>query len=342
MPPVSAQFTAGELTNVMSRYDVGAIYQMTPLSGGNRRAPKMVIISAKGKFLLKRRPKTRDDLSRVGLAHAVQTHLTQHRFPVTKLVRDRKGERTLLRTGHHIYELFKFVTGARYDGSVEATVEAGRRLAKLHQHLADFSCEFEPSTGSFHDSASVRRYLKLAGGAKGAQPDKKVKATAEILMTLYNSSSTRVNQLGFDSWPLQIVHGDWHPGNMLFSGHKLAAVLDFDSLRLAPTPTDLANGMLQFSIVAGRPKPADWPAYLDQAKLVRFFSGYHAVIRPTKNQLRSLLDLMIETMIAEAILPIAATGTFGSFGGVDFLKMIQRKAKWIDRNRKTLSQAIGA
>ena len=159
-------------------------------------------------------------------------------------------------------------------------------------------------------------------------------------MCLYNESSTRVNQLGFDSWPQQVVHGDWHPGNMLFSQHKLVAVLDFDSVKVAPTVTDLANGMLQFSIVGDRPNPADWPDYLDQARLVQFLQGYRQIIQLDKNRLASLLDLMIETIIAEAVLPVATTGFFGNLSGLDFLKMINRKAQWLDKNRQTLNEAM--
>ena len=51
---------------------------------------------------------------------------------------------------------------------------------------------------------------------------------------------------------------------------------------------------------------------------------------------------MIETMIAEAVLPIAATGFFAHLSGYDFLKMIQRKTEWLKKNRKKLTQAIEA
>ncbi|MBA7517746.1 Crotonobetainyl-CoA reductase [subsurface metagenome] len=165
---------------------------------------------------------------------------------------------------------------------------------------------------------------------------------ADALTGLYNSSSVRVNELGFDSWAEQVVHGDWHQGNMLFSKNKLTAVLDFDSVKIAPPVTDLANGMLQFSIVGDRPNPADWPGYLDQAKLVQFLDGYREVIKLDKHKLDSLLDLMIETMIAEAVLPVAATGFFGNLTGLDFLKMIQRKAEWLNKNRKKLTEAISS
>ena len=62
--------------------------------------------------------------------------------------------------------------------------------------------------------------------------------------------------------------------------------------------------------------------------------------RLDENRLNSLLDLMIETMIAEAVLPIVATGFFGNLSGLDFLAMICRKAEWIDDNRETLMEAI--
>ena len=340
MPRGGAHFSSEELAQVLSHYDVGVIHEAKPLAAGSKRAPKMVISSEQGKFLLKRRPRGKDDLYRVAFTHAVQTHLAAKGFPVSALVPTRDEKNTILQLNNHIYEFFRFVSGVRYDGSAEATIEAGRQLAQLHRHLAEFASEWKPLRASFHDSSPVRRHLKTTGTKKSGRPDRKLEGVAEALMTLYNASGVAVNELGFDSWAEQVVHGDWHPGNMLFSGHRLAAVFDFDSTKLAPKVTDLANGMVQFSIVGARPNPADWPDYLDQAKLVQFLSGYREVVRLEKNELRSLLDLMIETMIAEAILPIAATGFFGSLSGLDFLRMIQRKAEWIDKHRKKLTEAI--
>jgi Ser/Thr protein kinase RdoA (MazF antagonist) len=298
------------------------------------------LVSDKGKFLLKRRQHGKDDLYRVAFAHTVQTHLDAQSFPVASLIKTSDEKKTLLQIGNHIYELFEFISGIRYDGSAEATIDAGRYLAIFHQHLSDFACVWDPLKGSFHDSSIVRRHLKMVGSEKKQDASDDLRKIADELMYLYNESSTRVNQLGFDSWPKQVVHGDWHPGNMLFSNRKLVAVLDFDSAKIAPPVTDLANGMLQFSIVGDRPNPADWPDYLDQARLVQFLQGYQQIIKLDKNKLASLLDLMIETIIAEAVLPIATTGFFGNLSGLDFLKMISRKAKWLDENRQTLNDAI--
>jgi Ser/Thr protein kinase RdoA (MazF antagonist) len=169
-----------------------------------------------------------------------------------------------------------------------------------------------------------------------------MKALAESLTLRYDKSAARVNRFGFSSWRRQIVHGDWHPGNLLFSGTEIVAVVDFDAMRVAPPETDLANGMLQFSIVGDKPDPREWPAHADEEKFYAFLAGYRDVKRLSKRKLHSLVDLMIETMIAEAVLPVVATGFFGHLSGQDFLEMILRKTKWLRKNRKRLTDPMFA
>ena len=137
MPRGGAHFSSKELTKVLSYYDIGVIYQLKPLSAGNRRAPKTVIISEQGKFLLKRRPRGKDDVYRVAFAHSVQNHLSVMDFPVTTLIATDENH-TILKLNRHIYELFQFVTGTRYDNTVEATTDAGRQMGRFHKYLADF------------------------------------------------------------------------------------------------------------------------------------------------------------------------------------------------------------
>jgi Ser/Thr protein kinase RdoA (MazF antagonist) len=336
-----AHFTSRELALVLSHYDIGIIQQIKPLVAGNRGAPKQIIISDTGRYLLKRRAKGKDDRYRVAFAHAVQQHLKDKNFPVSRLICNRDEKNSFLELDNHIYELFEFVNGTRFDGKIESVVDCGSSLAKFHLFLKDFSFQPMPLKGSFHDSNAVRGYLKKIGSEKNNDSSNDtLRKTTESLMTMYNNSSVNVNQLGYDEWPQQIIHGDWHPGNMLFSSGKVVAVVDFDSLKVSSILTDLANGALQFSIVGGRPNPADWPDYLDQSRFVHFLHGYCEVNMLNEDQFETMPDLMIETLIAEAVLPIAATGYFINLSGTDFLKMIQRKCAWIDNNRNTLFDAI--
>jgi Ser/Thr protein kinase RdoA (MazF antagonist) len=335
-----ANFSSEELVKVLSHYDIGVVHRVQPLSAGNRRSPKVVVIADKGTFLLKRRPRGRDDVERVAFAHTVQQRLAERGFPVTALLPTVADGATALSLENHLYEFFRFVEGSRYDGSAEATREAGRQLAVFHKHLSRLPAPPDRSEWCFHDSTLVRRHLKLIASGKRTGSQHKAQSVVESLLVRYDRASDRVNRLGFASWKQQIVHGDWHPGNILFSGDRIVAVVDFDSIRVAPPPTDLANGMLQFSIVGDKPDPADWPDHFDRRRLLEFLNGYREVTRLSERKLHSLVDLMVETMIAEAVLPVAATGFFGHLSGLPFLDMIIRKTKWLRRHRKELTQAM--
>jgi Ser/Thr protein kinase RdoA (MazF antagonist) len=340
MPRGGAHFTPDELRDVLSHYDIGNIIQIKTLNAGNAGAPKKTILSDRGKFLLKRRPKDKSDIYHVAFSHAIQTHLEEKGFPVAGFIRTRKANNTAVHRGNNTYELFNFVAGSRYNGSNQAAHNSGRQLAVFHKHLMDFLCRFDPLRRTYHDSSSVRGYLKTISSSKAQTGSCDFEEISLRLMALYNQSSAAVNQLGFDSWPVQIVHGDWHPGNLLFAGESIVCVLDFDSAKLAPVVTDVASGLVHFSIVAGRPTPVDWPAYLDKTKFTNLLNGYRQTTELNDDMLNALPDLMIEIMIAEAVLPVAATGFFGNFSGLDFLNMIQRKCEWIDGNRNALKEAI--
>jgi hypothetical protein len=92
--------------------------------------------------------------------------------------------------------------------------------------------------------------------------------------------------------------------------------------------------------VADKPDPADWPDRFDEPRLLAFLDGYRETIRLSERKLYSLVDMMIEAMIAEAALPVAATGFFGHLSGLPFLDMIVRKTKWLRRHRRSLSEAM--
>ena len=162
-------------------------------------------------------------------------------------------------------------------------------------------------------------------------------ATISALTDIYGRCCREVNELGLPRWRMQIVHGDWHPGNMLFKDRRVAAVLDYDAARFQPRVIDLANGSLQFSITGGGSDLSHWPVHLDEGRFRRFMNGYISVDPVSPDELAAVPKLMCESLIAEAALPIAATGSFGRYKGHAFLEMIRRKADWILCNTGMLS-----
>jgi homoserine kinase type II len=139
-----------------------------------------------------------------------------------------------------------------------------------------------------------------------------------------------------ESWPKQIVHADWHPGNMLFRDNHVVAVIDYDSARLLPRIIDIANGALQFSIIGGDEDVLKWPDYPDESRFKRFLRGYDEVMLLSQAEIRAIPPLMMEALIAEAVFPIAATGSFGRMEGLSFLQMVLKKINWLHKNGQRL------
>ena len=326
------KFGTEELAICLSHFDLGTITNIEEFPRGSRRAPKMVIDCDRGKFLFKRRAKGKDDLAKVAFTHQIQLSLAAQNFPLPRLLGTKKDNNSMLVMYSNIYEMFEYIDGGNYDGSLDATFNAGRILGLYHKLLEGFRSDYKPPTGSYHNAQAIHQAIKNTAGALPAQQRPSPELLSTTIRTLENAyvnSANSANELGLPDWPRQIVHGDWHPGNMLFRDRHVLAVIDYDAARLQQRVIDLANGVLQFSILGGGDDPSKWPDYLDENRFKRFMRGYDKVNLVSKLELKAIPYLMCEAMIAEAILPIAATGNFGRMPGFAFLKMIESKVSWI-------------
>lgn len=335
------KFSASELAVVLSRYDLGVIESAKEFPRGSRRSPKLLIRTPRGRFLLKRRAHRHDLPERVEFSHQLLLHLKQHHYPVPALVTTRDAQETKLVLDGQIYEIFEFVAGERYDGSLEETEHAGKTLARFHRVVDQFETAWFPASRGYHDRAGVKSGLNSIPTTTSSH-DSVVGHEAELLGTTqemyerYEEAIDAVNEAGFAQWDSHITHGDWHPGNMLFSGGKVTVVLDFDSARMNPKVADVANGLLQFSILRSSGEPADWPEFFDLTRMRRFFAGYLSRGELPPAERRAIPDLMVESIIAECVVPIAATGSFGHMPGFGVLQMLKRKVRWLLGNRERI------
>ena len=329
------RFGLEELACVLSRYDIGEIQSVVEYPRGSRKAPKLLIKSSAGTWLLKRRARGRDDPFKVAFCHALQMHLASKQFPLPHLVGTRSENNSMVQWHDAVYELFEYISGQPYPQTLEATFDAGRVLGLYHKLLEGFQSEWKPPTGSYHRAAAVENGLKLIPSRlSGIEP------TCQFLAESYVHAADMVDSLGLPDWPKQIAHGDWHPGNMLFRDNHVVAVIDYDSARLLPKIIDASNGALQFSILGGDEDVSSWPDYLDETRFKRFLRGYDQVLLLSRAELEAMPWLMVEALIAEAAFPIAATGRFGRLDGAGFLRMVQRKVVWMQQHADDLVQVI--
>jgi Ser/Thr protein kinase RdoA (MazF antagonist) len=335
------KFAADELAIVLSHFDIGVIEEIKEFPRGSRKAPKLLVQTEQGKFLLKRRARGKDEAFKVAFSHALQLFLAAKQFPLPHLIGTKKENNSMLQWRGGVYELFEYIPGQSYPHTLEATFDSGRVLSLFHKLLTDFKSEWQPASGSYHMQPSIENGLKSIPGALQTT-DGSLNACLEYLAETYKYAAERAEQVGLSAWPKQFVHADWHPGNMLFRDNHVVAVIDYDSSRQLPRIIDIANGALQFSIIGGDEDVSKWPDYLDESRFKRFIRGYDEVMLLSDAEIRGMPWLMAEALIAEAVLPIAITGQFGRMEGTEFLKMVQRKVYWLTHSAEKLVALLAA
>lgn len=344
-----ARFRPREMAIVLSHYDLGVLRSVRVFPRGSRRAPKLRIIAERGEFVLKRRAPGRDEPPRVAFAHGVIRRLAAAGYPVADLIalRDGPDGATMVRTGGHAYELFRYVEGHREPGTRASAGAAGDALGRLHRILADHETRQPFRSASFHGAAGVASALRGIPGAVAAAarraPSRTLAKRCDLLASAYAEAAQRAAETGPADWPIAVIHGDWHPGNLVYRDERIAGVLDFDSARVEPRVMDVANGALQFSMrSAGAGSPETWPDGLDLPRIEALLLGYNraAAMPLTAGERRALPWLIIEAIIVESVVPIAATGRFGDLDGAAFLEMVERKVRWIAPRAASLAESI--
>lgn len=307
------RITAGELVLVCSHYDLGDIRTVRKLPGGSRNSPKVLLVGGSGgrsAFLLKRRaPGAASDPALVALTHEIILHLEGAGLPAPRLIGTRDDNNSMLqlvgtdseseggaRGPSRVYEVYRYVRGRGYARTPGDALAAGALLARVHRELAGFATRWPIPGGSYHARAEVATSLE---NLARRQPE--IADVCRSLAARYTFASHKAREAGVDGLRRQLVHSDWHPGNLVYKRpdpsmpavSHVAAILDFDSVRSAPTLLDAANGAMQFSIgkhsadgvgvgaealaslsEAGGP-PRQWHMSLNPQLFEAFWSGYH-------------------------------------------------------------------
>ncbi|MEX2671132.1 MAG: phosphotransferase [Phycisphaeraceae bacterium] len=340
------RFNADELAIVLSHFDLGVIEAIQQYPRGSRRAPKALLRTEKDTYLLKRRARGKDDPFKVAFCHSLQLYLASRQFPLPHLVGTRRDNNSMLQWKGAIYEVFEFINGTGYDNSLQATQDAGKTLGVFHKLASAYNPEYEPPRGSYHASRGVQNAMQqVTQTLERMDPEwetngAKIEQVCRFLHTSYNEAATRANEIGLTDWPMQIIHCDWHPGNMLFRRARVVGVIDYDAARLQQRVIDVANGALQFSILGGGDDASHWPDCIDEERFKGFLRGYDGVNVISKSELRVVPWLMIEALIAESVIPVAATGSFARMNGVGFMLMIERKVRWLQEHADDLANLL--
>ena len=346
-----SRFEPGELRRVIAAFPLTSVREIREFAAGSRQAPKVRIVAEEGEFLLKRRTTRPDLIARATFNHELQLHLEAYGVPVARLVGTTDDNKSMLLEGGQVYEMFHWVEGRRMVKAPQEAINAGRMLGRVHLEATRLEWNESPPMPGFHAAAQVdSAFERLEPAIVAADPDvdrSSLHDVVERLAERCHVAADRVDSAGWGALPVQPIHGDWHPGNVLFTPEKptrrrpgaVRAVIDFDASRVEPRLVDVANGLLHFAMRSDRSvSPAEWPTSLSPRRMKAFANGWKAVAEDRIAEESQVLPaLMIECLIAESVVPIARSGCFATVPGHPFLEMVAKKAEWINSISEEIS-----
>lgn len=360
-PPLApARFEPAELQAVLARYDLGRIDSIREFARGSPASPKAIVAGPLGKFLVKRRAPGEDHPHLVAFCHSLHLHLLERGFPAPALVGTRDDNNSMLQLDGRVYEVSEFVEGAAFARTPEQARAAGAMLARFHAGVRGFHARWHTPADFAHADERVEFLIDRCVDRLGDEGD----SLLDEVRGLWRRAVAALDELGVAAWDRDLLHGDWHPGNLVFEGGRIKAVIDYDSARRGPRIVDVAAGTLNFSIRAGArgPEPASaagdatetsraigaalptggdptrWPAEPDEARASAFLRGYAQGCSErdrtglSEAERRALAPAMVAALLRESLPPIAATGGFAGMDGLGVLGMVRRKAAWLLEN----------
>ena len=265
-----------------------------PRPGSGTANASLVVRTETGEYFFKRRNPRYAASGQLAYDHSVMVALAEAGVPAPVAVLTDDGERWHMHEGS-VYELYFLVEGEPHDPGRLAQIEAaGELLARMHVALVDAETEGEkPGARLFAPGPSHDGLLWALGRAR-EQGRRDADETIAYLLDAVAGVAADLPDDVYWSLPTTIVHGDYHPGNLLFAGDEVAGVFDFDWVSQQPRMTDIADGLMFFAGVRSQPVDVSDIRSLTQAmrfdwpRMTRFMRGYLRVSDLEADELAAL------------------------------------------------------
>lgn len=311
------RFSRRELDEVLGRYELGAVRSVREVPLGTPASPKAVVDCARGRMLLKRRARGVDAPELVAFAHEVLLGCQARGVCVPPLVGTRDENNSMVQLDDRIYELFVYIEGAPDPRTPASAERCGALLAELHGAMDALTTRW---------AAPVEAAVIDPSRADRAGVDAEIRAGVRGVLERAGAHA------GADR---ALVHGDWHPGNIVFLGDEPVAACDFDNARSGSRAREVAQGLAQFSLRRGAPgdTPDKWPAEADLDRLAAHWRGYRDA-RPDATPDPGAVAGLLPGVLMEEVL---GAGT----PDPRVVWMVLRKAQWIEDRADEIAGLIG-
>jgi Ser/Thr protein kinase RdoA (MazF antagonist) len=275
-----------EIAAILARYPgLGLLRSVKSMAGGTAGRNHAVVTDSGRYFLRQRNPRYTDEPA-VAFDHRLIEYLATHGVPVVPALElhGLPGRRWLRLGPTQVLELYPWRTGQRFDRQSAAHLAAaGRALGAFHVATRRFHGPLGKAWPRYDAPAAILHGLRCAETLPGAR------AHSDQLTYLREQATSLAAALPderYDALPRTVIHGDYHPANLIFQDDDVAGIFDLDWATCQPRLRDLADGVLFFAarratdIDGGDIASLTQTPTLDSVRMRAFLDAYGAAAWP--------------------------------------------------------------
>jgi Ser/Thr protein kinase RdoA (MazF antagonist) len=340
-----------DISDVLSHYPVGDLKSFEKATGGMTNESWFIEASGRSYFLRNRNPSYQKDSIEFELC--LVDRLAKTGFPVVAPLRTCEGS-LFAESGGRRWELYERIDGEQFNPENLVQVRSSAKLlARFHvegkKQIAAPCKSQEKASDRMRRLDQVWALIDRFESELRAESPMGKLLSRPLAMLFRDQAKSVVEGLQILSDDdMTLIHGDFQPSNVLFSGDEASVLLDFGDAGTFYRAYDLAKALLRFSALKpGYRSQMDLFPHLDLERMKEFTEAY-------LSEISSVTELLLSDEEIQAI-PILLRGIY-LYDTAFFLGKEKSRRKqaaillralrfifWIDRNAEaTINIVIAA
>ena len=268
------------LDRYFKSYSIAAINQRDRAEINSENYKTAISIAGARRLFLLRKFKTMTDPEQIDFFLLLLQKLCRLNLPVSQTVKSLADANFIRHEGNY-WALFEFIAGAHFTPSLAALKHVAESLAALHITF----CKLAPEEISYIDELSRKSQTYFNKIKTYSAKDFLSYALLDAVAVVEREKNA------IDILPKQIIHSDFHPHNVIMNEDRVAAILDFDAMRISQRAREVAVTAYRFcrQFFVG-----DRSFDKDAKSIFTFFLTSYEAINPLSPEEKRLLPTLLK------------------------------------------------
>ncbi len=209
------------------------IIKIEKIKGNEKNSHNYVVETEEKKYLVRRHIILTKENAEIVLG--IITFCSKQGVKVPAIITNRDN-RLVTERKDDLFTIFEFIEGSEFSGSQQQLTALAREVARLHQVLRLYNGALPTLEKSVYDESG---YANLTEKELEIVSKDLPLETISLIKREMEKQKLEKTVLKTESIVIQPIHRDLHPKNILFRGEGVAAILDFDAIKMGARIVDV-------------------------------------------------------------------------------------------------------